>query len=458
MNENNQSELFSMQILKSIINTPISAYYCCHKIDNISNLDHPTETKENANKISKMHKELLLLANDSLIFLSKKEEKRRIFISNISKASIKSNVITIHLKKPMELNQYSYDFIIYNRNHFIQLLSNKYLSHSLLRTGQIEKLEIEFEVNKERYKTTSIAKMNSLMIDKDILNSKKCRFNGYCFDTHANLIPANNNEPNVFKWKKDSDSRQTHFKILIKKMKSIESLMANISKSNFKSHAMAKLSNSLKVYYSNYTEIILTSVKQIDKISQAQQSKWTAFEFTLKAKQTQSKRLNLIITFLRRKCIPPLYESYQDFAIILEEAFIDKYEFCDVEYKIKSVYDLIIQSLEPEEQEKENSITKMIVFQKIASYLVDPDTLEYFYLNRYCDCENRTKTPQMFFSLFRFSNDIKYKLLLIKEKYEKSDDIAHMKKKCLVYVSECNTQDNPININNYYKLIQRGYN
>ena len=88
---------------------------------------------------------------------------------------------------------------------------------------------------------------------------------------------------------------------------------------------------------------------------------------------------NMIFLFLRRKYIPPYFDTYQDFCIILnEKCSLENYEINPEAFKIINLASNTLSSPITTSVKKNELFLKA----KVDSLLVDEDTL-YFYQNVY---------------------------------------------------------------------------
>ena len=106
-------------------------------------------------------------------------------------------------------------------------------------------------------------------------------------------------------------------------------------------------------------------------------SLWEGWEIFVRT--CDPKYENIIFLFLRRKYIPPYFDTYQDFCLILNEKFsLENYEINPEAFKIINLAANTLSSPITTSVKKNELFLKA----KVDSLLVDEDTL-YFYQNVY---------------------------------------------------------------------------
>lgn len=116
-------------------------------------------------------------------------------------------------------------------------------------------------------------------------------------------------------------------------------------------------------------------------------SRWEGFKIEIRTatyenpieKKREGSNENMVFLFLRRKFIPPFYDSYIDIMIVLKEPYEeDNFDFSyDAELIVETIADSIHfpqKTLTPNEYEN-------ILEAKIEALLLDEDTLDYYYSN-----------------------------------------------------------------------------
>lgn len=406
MNEHKSS--FCKEILSSIINEEISNFFVCQKYAN---------PKQKNNEKTKWKEEIVCVTKHSLIFIGSDLNegiKRQFDYTNIdsiiigeeqgiSKPAVsdwnqngdkeKDNNIIINLKEGInKKSKVKYLFNIPNSLLFYEEFSKKYKLFFVQNRGIIAKLKV-----KSNFKAKILQEAEQYTHVGDY---KFKQFQFFRLDT--------NKSPYYYKRDKTKDySREGQIHIKILDECPIENLLANPNIENFKFCAWSSV--CLHLMYES-SRVFILSINEKEFHEQGKYDIWNIMEYQIRIKSKNGKDKNVVYYYIRRKYIPPLFETYNDFIFIFEELYDESSNLIEIDNDSFRDLNTLIDTFRCDKKQETNTVTEELIKLKMNSYLVDSNTMKH--LNYLFDSLKITKVKKV-------ASILELKLIQILAKYEK---------------------------------------
>lgn len=415
---NEQKSTFCKEILSSIINEEISDFFVCQKYSNHKQKNYAKSNwKEEIACITKhslifigsaldegikrqfdyTNIESIIIGNDN--DTSKEpnqlEEESKISDSNKSDIKDKDNNIIIILKEGIKNKiKIRYLFNFPNSLLFFDKFSKKYKLFFIRNRGIITKLKV-----KENFKTKTSQETEKYI---HVGNYKFKQFQFFRLDINKSRY--------YFRRDKTQDySREARIHIKLLDECPIEKLLANPNIANFKFCAWSSLCLHL-MYETSGVFILSINERHIDYSDQNRNDIWNMMEYQIRIKPKSGKDKNVLYYYIRRKYIPPLFETYNDFIFIFEELYDESNNLIEIDNDSFRDLNTLIDTFRCEKIPETNKVTEELIKMKMNSYLVDSSTMKHLYFS--FDSLQATKVR-------RIACILELKLIQIHEKYEK---------------------------------------
>ena len=427
-------------------------------------LKQSTESKKKSKKNKKLvSDELLFICSDSIVFIGEKINngiKREIMFDNIQEIAATPGLtptVMFTLKNGIKSKgKKAYTFILNNPGYFIENLNGKYQMYSVKKYGVKENFEIKVNYLSTLFMglLTSNAGCSIFVDDFERQKSSTDEIHyslGYKYYLDKDYI-QHPNFPNMYekidKTNELSDTVKTlPSRILVNILKQypIEYLTENTSNRSLKFTSLVSLKTFIEGYLPEGTQYWMKDCSKITKpIIENDISQWKGYKYELKTKPIKNKGYNILFFYLRRKYIPPFFESFNDIVIILREEYYENSKSTTLKQESINIVNKVVASIRPIQILERNEVSDMLIKYKLESYLVDGKTLNYL----------NTRVNIFGNESYKLSLDYKLKLALLYEKYEKeriSEDYRIMEEIENVYL---NLDDQEIDIDEYVKKIK----
>ena len=412
-----------------------------------------SETLEKVSKTKKLYsEELMLIVPKGIVFIGEKLQngiKRKFTFENIKSISTQRNPnqseITFKLKEPLKSQKkLEYTFIILcDIEYVLKQLNNKYQIYCVKHYGNKNTLSISSSVNKKQSSENVISptgqpsqeiqqNVSSIQVNDgennqpqntNIITLKDYQFvlnNKYVPSKHKENIFILNNIQNDNNNNIESPSNNKYelippklsiISVEVLREQPIENISENPMNRSMKYTALNALDIYMKNNFPEKTNYWLEPLVYITKPSiENDSSLWKVIKFQLKTKHDSNNcGYNILFFYLRRLFIPPLYESYNDFIIILKETYFLNSDNTNIsDFALNSVNECV-ESINPVFLQEKNEVTNRLIQSKIDSYLIDLKSFNFYY-KFLCLYGNES---------YKLALDFKLKLALLYEKYQK---------------------------------------
>ncbi|MCQ2817374.1 MAG: hypothetical protein MJ252_08935 [archaeon] len=248
---------------------------------------------------------------------------------------------------------------------------------------------------------------------------------------------------------------QTKIKIYVNEEMPIESLDDNSTLNSLKYQAIGNLSNymgdvisDLGVYYpepmikfkivnseeegedfnssiSDYMEEESKKEESIQEETYLPNSEWKGYKMTVRTKPEISTKIGykVLYCYLRRKFIPPFYDSFNDIVIMVIENFSNEKGNYFFSAKTLETFDNIIKTLTPMHIIEANTLTNQMIDNKIDAYMIDGKSLKFFKKYKFMDLDKKESSIVV--------NEFRVKMNILREKYSERETEKNLDQKAL---------------------------
>jgi hypothetical protein len=287
-----------------------------------------------------------------------------------------------------------YTFVVDNRQRFLENLEDQYLIffskkfniHKILNKQNnsiplykwkiFETLDTNIKYNElfkeENKKEYFIANMPT--------NHKKSHYKNYMYYLKSGCDSENIDDTDTYIYKKN---KEFFCKLIIdvKKEIAIENLIANPEIGDFSYYCYHEFFKLINEKLTHKTFWITRSSSYIKKMNLAKdKAQWEGWILESRLKFTEKIGLNVVFLCLRRKFIPPFFETYQDITLTLFEKYDEKINI-NLSSESREIIEILADSISPMDYFIPYQECFNLIKIKIDSYLVDSDSLDFLYNN-----------------------------------------------------------------------------
>jgi hypothetical protein len=384
--------------------------------------DKEKQNKDLLNSSKKNH--LLCVCEERIITFKKGLEgiKFEILYDNIVSIGIDmqfERIFQINLKN--SINGIScFNFSVDNRNKLVEKLKCYYNIYYTQKFGTYVEIKIIYEKNLLKLETHLLeTKVYPILNDfkRDEIGKKTPP--GFAMKSYSNYF---------FYLKKDYESKDTstffypstnvRFTLEIFHENPIEHLNSNSDIQDFSFYVYDKFFYIMRTTFKFKFCITSNSayVKKMNLIKDP--ALWEAWKIECRTNQVGFKGLNLVFIFLRRKYIPPLYETYQEMILTLVEEYDETNLGVEISPKSMDIIEMAADSLTSEETYPQFRDGVRYIENKLDSLLVQNHSLDFFFNDMKIYGKESYKLGLIFtYKIIQYLAEfLKEKVALLKEK------------------------------------------
>ena len=385
---------FIINTLSKIINTQIIYLTNSQNMKKYLNIN-TKELELIKNKKLKIH--LTCISEDSIIIIQTGLEriKKHIPFENIDHViidALDTDVIYLKLKELIENKDNpkikpELFLLIENGQKLIQILKCYYTIYYTQNYGTVNELNLSIKSNllnlnqkilNKIYKTENNNEEN--FIRKTPPDAVYRQINNYLFYIKEGFELK---DINIFFYFNTKEENNIHMssRLLIEVGKEypIENLSPNSDLHDFALSSYFKFIKYMNNNFGLKNYWIVANTNYIKKFNFSKDNAlWEGWRIECRTRIKEEIGLNLIFIFLRRKYIPPLYETYQDFNFILLEEYLIN-ESPEISSKAVGLIELAADSLTPIEYYSTTKDSIRAIQTKLESFLIHNHSYSFFY-------------------------------------------------------------------------------
>ena len=429
-----QKKSFCIEILSSIIHEEINEYFLCKK-----------EKRVEIDGYESLHEldEIICITKNSLIIIGADLQKIKLKLEYNNINSIENihiddendnkRLVLIKLNEPLikkekEINNISMQ--MNNAEAFINTLSKKFKLYYIQSKGIIKKLPVKTE---ESLFTSQIDEYTHL---------EKYKYKSFKYF----VLDSDKSDYYFRRYKSDLYNTNARIQIDISDEYPIEKLTSNPNMNDISYYAWSKLCTYLMFDPNGVVILSSNEYKNSDDDIMKEDYKYESITYKLRIQnKIHQKPKNVIYYFIRKKYLPPLYETYIDFMFLFEEYYTE--HSVQIDFNEDSLNDFLtmVETFTYKRLPEKNKVSNELIKLKIDAFMVDCQTMLYLH-NLFED----TKITR----LRMIACIIELKLMQIYEKYEKKS-LDYIKKETLIELENLHflLDDENINVINYEKKL-----
>jgi hypothetical protein len=317
------------------------------------------------------------------MFFEKSPIKFKIMFENINSIGIDmqfERIFRVNLKNSIS-GISCFDLSVDNRNKLLEKLKCYYNIYYTQKFATYVEINITYEKNLLKLETQLLeSKVYNLLNDNKKEEIGKKTPAGFAMKTYSNYF---------FFLKKDYESKDTRtfffpannakLTLEIFPEQPIEHLNSNSDFQDFSFYVYDKFFYMMRTTF-KFKFWITSNSGYVKKMNLSKdQALWEGWKIECRTKQVGFKGLNLVFIFLRRKYIPPLFETYQEIMLTLIEEYDETNTGVEISPSSISIIEMAADSLTSEETYPSFSDGVKYIQHKIDSFLVQNNSLDFFF-------------------------------------------------------------------------------